>query len=198
MKTKSDITKEFIINKVAPIFNKKGYEATSLTDLIYATKLSKGAIYGNFENKEDLAIQAFHYNVNRVMIPIKNELGKYSNSIDKLYALTNFYREYYDYASHLGGCPILNVATDTNNVNSKLFKAVKSISKDIEERLIKVIQRGIEMKEISNSINAKLTAKNIYSMIEGSIFMAFMHRDKIYITEMMNHIDNTLLDKIKV
>lgn len=198
MKTKSELTKEFIIDKVAPIFNKRGYEATSLSDLMYATKLSKGAIYGNFENKEDLAIQAFHYNVNRVMIPIKNELEKYKNSIDKLYALTNFYREYYDYASHLGGCPILNVATDTNNVNSKLFKAVKKISEDIEGRLVRVIQKGIEKKEISNSVNAKLTAKNIYAMIEGSVFMALMHQDKIYITEMMNHIDNEILDKIKM
>lgn len=198
MKTKSEITKEFIIDKVAPIFNKKGYEATSLSDLIDATKLSKGAIYGNFESKEDLAIQAFHYNVNRVMVPIRNELSKYNNSVDKLYALTNFYREYYDYAIHLGGCPILNVATDTNNVNSKLFNAVKKISKDIEDRLMKIIQKGIELNEIKNNVNAKLTSKNIYSMIEGSVFMAFVHKDKIYISEMMNHIDNNLLQNIKV
>ena len=52
MATKAEQTSEFIIQKVAPIFNKHGYYGTSMSDLTQATGLTKGAIYGNFKNKE--------------------------------------------------------------------------------------------------------------------------------------------------
>ena len=63
MTTKAQLTAQYIIETVAPIFNKNGYAATSLSDLTKATGLTKGAIYGNFKNKEELAIIAFKYNV---------------------------------------------------------------------------------------------------------------------------------------
>ena len=52
--SKAEKTKEFIIEKSAPIFNKKGYAGTSLADIMEATNLTKGSIYGNFENKDEL------------------------------------------------------------------------------------------------------------------------------------------------
>ncbi len=51
MTTKSDRTKQFILEKVAPVFNKNGYFGTSMSDITEATGLTKGAIYGNFKNK---------------------------------------------------------------------------------------------------------------------------------------------------
>ncbi len=50
--SKSEKTKAFIIEKAAPVFNTKGYAGTSLSDLTAATGLTKGAIYGHFENKD--------------------------------------------------------------------------------------------------------------------------------------------------
>ena len=60
---KSPSTRRFIIEQVAHLFNKQGYRGTSLSDLTAATQLTKGSIYGNFENKEEVAIAAFDYNL---------------------------------------------------------------------------------------------------------------------------------------
>lgn len=196
MISKSEQTKDFILQKASPIFNRKGYGATSLSDLTKVTKLTKGAIYGNFESKEDLGVKAFQYNIKKVLKPLSVELKKKDNAIDKLFVLTNFYREYYDIAVHFGGCPVLNVATDSNSVNPKLFEAVKKIAKELESNLTQIIQDGINKKEVKRNVNAKMVAKNIYSMIEGSVFMAFMHKDKVYISEMMNHIDKTITQNL--
>ena len=45
MTTKAELTSQYIIETVAPIFNKNGYAATSMLDLTNATGLTKGAIY---------------------------------------------------------------------------------------------------------------------------------------------------------
>ena len=62
---KSARTRQFIVEKSAPIFNKKGYSGTSLHDLTEATGLTKGGIYGNFENKDEIAAAAFEFNSRR-------------------------------------------------------------------------------------------------------------------------------------
>jgi TetR/AcrR family transcriptional regulator, transcriptional repressor for nem operon len=197
MKTKSEKTTEFIIQKVAPLFNKKGYKATSLNDLIEVTGLTKGAIYGNFKSKEDIALKAFQFNANRVLSRLKSEMLSKENTIDKLFMLTHFHRSYYDFVLDYGGCPILNVAIDSKNVNPKLYEASCNISKKLENSLASLIQTGIDKQEINPMADAKTIAKNIYSMIQGSIFMSVTHQDKNYIHEMMNHIDSMITKNLK-
>jgi len=60
--TKAESTRLFIIERIAPVFNKKGYHGTSLADITEATGLTKGSIYGNFANKEEVAIAVYEYN----------------------------------------------------------------------------------------------------------------------------------------
>ena len=60
MPSKAQRTAQFIIEKAAPLFNTRGYAGTSMNDITRATGLTKGAIYGNFDNKEEIAIAAFN------------------------------------------------------------------------------------------------------------------------------------------
>ncbi len=46
--TKAEKTKQFILEKAAVLFNQNGYAGTSMDDIMKATGLSKGALYGNF------------------------------------------------------------------------------------------------------------------------------------------------------
>ena len=63
---KAEETRRFIIEKVAPIFNMHGYEGTSLSQLIEAIGLTKGALYGNFKNKDEIALAALEYNISKI------------------------------------------------------------------------------------------------------------------------------------
>lgn len=47
-------TVELILNTAARLFTEKGFDKTSLQDIIDETKLSKGAIYHHFTSKEDI------------------------------------------------------------------------------------------------------------------------------------------------
>jgi len=44
--TKSERTRQFIIETSAPIFNTKGIAATAYSDVMQATKMAKGGLYG--------------------------------------------------------------------------------------------------------------------------------------------------------
>ena len=65
--TKSERTRQFIIERSAALFNRKGYAGTSLNDIIEVTGLSKGGIYGNFKKgKEEIAVAAFRRDCGQV------------------------------------------------------------------------------------------------------------------------------------
>lgn len=190
-------TAEYILEKVAPIFNRQGYVGTSLSDLTTATQLTKGAIYCNFENKEDLALKAFHFNYRKALAPLSNDLQGEKNSIDKLKALTLYYRGYYDKALATGGCPILNVGIDAQHNNPKLFASAKRKSERLINGLQEIIEDGIEADEIKKGIDPAIYARNIYSMIEGSLFMAFTFEKRDYIDSILDHIDHIIKTELK-
>lgn len=189
-------TSSYIIQTVAPIFNKKGYTGTTLSDLTSATGLTKGAIYGNFKNKEELAIEAFKYNVRGILQEINSVVNKANRAIDKLYAITNYYRGYYDKAQLMGSCPILSVGNDTKHVNPCLFRLVNHTAKKLEGTIGKIILEGIGNQEFKKNLDVHSIARNIYSMIEGSAFMAITHDDRIYLISMMEHIETFIREKM--
>ena len=198
MTTKAELTSQYIIETVAPIFNKNGYAATSMLDITKATGLTKGAIYGNFKNKEELAYASFRYMVKSLMKPISIHLEQSNSPIRKLFLITDFYRNYYPFSKQLGGCPVLNIGVDANNSNSELLNVVRDTIQRIQDKLCSIIENGIGAGEISSEINAMQYAKRIDTMIQGAIFMTYTMNDEFYMKDTMDHIDHIISNKLKL
>ena len=99
--SKSENTKQFIIEKTAPVFNTKGYAGTSMNDIMRATGLSKGCIYGNFENKDDVALAAFDFNHRKVREHLKARILATEHSIERLLVYPHSYKNYYRFSCSL-------------------------------------------------------------------------------------------------
>lgn len=190
-------TAEYILEKTAPIFNKQGYVGTSLSNLTNATGLTKGAIYCNFTNKEDLALKAFELNLKNAIKPLFKLISSEENSIEKLYAISNYHKRYYALVKNIGGCPMIRVGVDSKYNSQILFKAAKKMSKKFISGLVDIINEGIRNSEIKKEINAKENAKLFLSIIEGSTFLAFTHDDDSYITIAMNFLEISVIEKMR-
>jgi TetR/AcrR family transcriptional repressor of nem operon len=81
---KGEETRQEIIRKAAPIFNRKGYSGAALSDLMRATGLEKGGIYRHFESKEELAGDAFDHAWKVAMDARLQGTEEIPNSIDRL------------------------------------------------------------------------------------------------------------------
>ncbi|GGI58378.1 TetR/AcrR family transcriptional regulator [Winogradskyella haliclonae] len=197
MLTKAEYTKQHILETVAPIFNKNGYAATSLSDVTKATGLTKGAIYGNFKNKEELAVAAFKHTVKKLMSHISSYIEKSESPIQKLYLIADFYKNYYSLSKTYGGCPVLNIGVDANNQNSELLEKVRVVIERIQDQVATIIEDGIEAGEISIEINAMQYAKRIDSMIQGAIFMTYTMDDEFYMKDTMKQIEDMITNELK-
>ncbi len=177
MLTKSDRTKMFIIEKSAPIFNTKGYAATSMQDILQATGLAKGGIYGNFVSKDEIAVEAFDFAMNVQMDAIAFKIKQEKTSAGKLIAVLQFYKNFTVAPLIEGGCPLMNTAVDADDnipfLKERAMKALKKMLSSLEY----IIQRGIDNGEFSPTLNVQTEAAMIFATIEGGVMMSKLSND---------------------
>jgi TetR/AcrR family transcriptional regulator, transcriptional repressor for nem operon len=187
--SKAEQTRQMIIEKAAPIFNKKGYLGTSISDLTESTGLTKGAIYGNFKNKNEIALAAFEYNIQKILTYVRSELDKADNSIEKLLVLPKYYFNNFAEFTKQGGCPITNTAIDSDDTNSVLNKKVKEIIEGLKKGIIDIVNEGISKKEIVASADPVMIASTIISLIQGGNLLSKACGDINYTTNSLRQVE---------
>lgn len=181
MTTKAERTSQYIIETVAPIFNRHGYVGTSLSHLTDATGLTKGAIYGNFENKESLALFAFEHLKTIVLNKIDELLAVEGDSKTRIFNLVNFYKEYDEFTQPLGGCPVLNFGIDSKDNNEKLVAASKETVREIEGKIAFVLENGVNFGEITLPVAPLQFAKQLFTFLQGAVAMSSVTDDRKYL-----------------
>ena len=196
MSSKAERTTRYIIETVAPIFTKHGYVGTSMSHLTEATGLTKGAIYGNFENKEALALSAFEFNKNQLLAKFDEFLSGSGNAMEKIHALINFYRQYDVFTLPMGGCPILSVGIDAQSNNRLLAAACNETISEIEGKIALVLEEGVKAGEIKIPVPPLQFAKQLYTMLSGAVAMATMTRDRKYLVNTMAYLSHLVNNEV--
>ena len=194
--SKSENTKAYIIETVAPIFNKTGYAAMSLSKITEATGLTKGAIYGHFKNKEELAVQAFVFSVRRVLRDLNKHINQGKTPLEQLLNVATFYKNYFEYNKAFGGCPILNIGVDSNNQNALIIAKVRSYNNRILKQFALLIDQGKKQGEIKSMIDSELYSKRFFSMIEGAVYMSYIMDDKSYMKDLAVHMTSIINNEL--
>ena len=197
MTSKAERTTAFIIETVAPVFIKHGYVGTSMSDLTEATGLTKGALYGNFENKEALALAAYEYSINKLLMAIDERLEIEGDSLDKLFSLTKFYRNYDVFTQELGGCPVLNMGVDAQDNNKLLAAAASETIKTIEGKIALVLEKGVNNNELHLPVTPLQFAKQFYTMLQGAVAMSTITRDRKYLMNTVAYLEVLVRNEIK-
>lgn len=194
---KAEKTRQHIIEKAAPFFNKKGYADTSLSDITSATGLTKGAIYGNFENKDDLALAVYDYNVSKIMRARESATIGIADPIDKLLAMTRMYRSDYRSVSQGGGCPILNAAVEADDNFPALKAKVRSSIRAWKKIIAQTIEDGISQHLIKPTVEPDRYAGIFLAMIEGGIMLSKILDDQIHLDNALDKLDEIILNELK-
>ena len=170
-------TKSLIITKAISIFNKKGYRATSLSDITRATGMTKGAIYGNFDNKDAVAVASFQYATEKVLGDLRVHIKAAQTAPLKMKAILNYYMEYIDNPPIEGGCPVINTSVEADDEHPLLRMKVVSMIAMIKDSLKQIIHRGIQENQIRKEVDVDLYANMFYSTIKGAILISRVEGD---------------------
>ncbi|WP_313267716.1 TetR/AcrR family transcriptional regulator [Sphingobacterium sp.] len=170
--SKAEQTRQYIIEKTAPIFNKKGYFATSLSDITTATGLTKGSIYGNFKDKDDLATHVYTYQSKKIAEAVNQQIIQQKTALKKLLSFLDFYKENFKNIAASGGCPMMNAAVEADDSLSFLTPKVKRSFDLWRQRLILILEEGVASGEFKQHISAENYAITFMAMVEGGILLS--------------------------
>lgn len=169
--SKAEKTRQYIVEKTAPLFNSKGFAGTSLSDMTEATGLTKGSIYGNFSNKDEVALAVFEYNLQQVNAITNNEINKRTTYKDKLLVFADVYAGFLKAPFPFGGCPVLNTAVEADDTHPLLRERAAAAVHQWKLSIVKLVKKGMEEKEFNKEADPEHTAIAMIAMIEGGIML---------------------------
>jgi AcrR family transcriptional regulator len=85
---KGEATRAFLLQTAARVFAERGYTGTSLTDLIAASGLTKGAFYFYFQSKSALALAVLRDQQDRWLVRVRDRVLSSGTAIEQFRALT--------------------------------------------------------------------------------------------------------------
>jgi AcrR family transcriptional regulator len=193
--TKGERTRDRIIAAAAPLFNRRGYAASSMSELMSATGLEKGGIYRHFESKDELALAAFDHTLARQSERIRRLVDAERGAVNRLTALAEGIAGALDRSAVPGGCPLLNTAVESDDGEGPAHLELRKRARAGIRRMIDYAQRiiaaGIETGEIPASVDARAEAEAFVAGIEGALMLAKLFDDPRYVRQAVARVPDT-------
>jgi TetR/AcrR family transcriptional regulator, transcriptional repressor for nem operon len=181
-------TRARIIERAAVLFNRQGFAGTSMSELMQATDLKKGGIYNHFHSKDELAISAFDYAVDRVSAQISLALKGKRRAIDRLNAMCSVYERMSVDPPIAGGCPLLNTAIDSDDTHPALRDRTRQAMDRWRELIARIVTFGIDRGEIRSTVDPNAVATIAISTIEGAVMLGKLYDDPSYLHTAIDHL----------
>jgi TetR/AcrR family transcriptional repressor of nem operon len=194
--TKGEQTRRDIVEKAAPLFNQKGFEGTSLADLMQATGLQKGGIYRHFSGKKELAAEAFDYAWEKAVRGRLDGVADVPDCVDRLKkTIDNFVERRAGLVP--GGCPLMNTAVEADDGNPVLRARARKALQGWTERLSRITAEGIKKHEIDRHVTPRQLSELIISSLEGALLISRLQNDPGPLRAMRQHLDEYLEQSVR-
>lgn len=178
---KGERTKKHIIEQSSSLFNKQGYKATSISDIMNATGLKKGGIYNHFENKETLAEASFLHSMNTLKDHYKKAVALKKSAYEQFNEFMKVFSTLSKDEIIIGGCPLMNAAIEADDSTIDFEETIKEGFNGLIQLIANIIHHGKDQNEIKVDINPEEMSVFILSSLEGSLALSRLNKDKKYL-----------------
>jgi TetR/AcrR family transcriptional repressor of nem operon len=164
-------TRGRLVEAARRLFWERGYEATSLQDVIGRARVKSGSLYYFFRTKEDLLLAVLDHYVDLLWpAVIEPAFGRTADPIERIFSILNGYREGLIYTGFTHGCPIGNLALE---VSDEYPRAREKITRNFEGWR-KWIRKCLD--EASGRLPARMDGERmaifVLSVMEGAVMQA--------------------------
>ena len=159
--------KEKVLEVASTIFHQKGYNGTSIDEILKATGLSRSSLYDSFKDKHSLYLQSleFYKNVERDAYETVNQ--KKLNGLQKIESL------FKEVVNHLinhpddNGCLMVNAAAEMSKRCEKTAQVICNNKDDVQELFATWLNDAQEEKAINLSKPAKSYSPFLFNAVCG-------------------------------
>ena len=169
-----------VLDRAMETFWRRGYEATSIDDLVAATGVKRGSLYNAFGDKEALFLAAFERYRQRVLTPIDDAL----DDPDALAGIEAMVQTQLRIAADIDGpcgCLVLNTAMETAGRGDRLARRMREEMAKVETRIYQALLRaqgdgalaaGRDLRALARFLAANLRTLSMTHRVTGDLDVA--------------------------
>jgi TetR/AcrR family transcriptional repressor of nem operon len=161
---KSEATRLNILQKAFELIYTKGYQTTSIDEIIATTQVTKGAFYYHFKTKDEMGLaiinELLKNNFKSTFIePLQNS----DHPLEIIYQLVYSILMENDFLKVEYGCPASNFTQEMAPWHADFTKALNELSSRWESAIITCIEDGKKKGSVKEDVNAKEIAVFVMS-----------------------------------
>ncbi len=171
MKARTD-TRERLIDAAYRLALRKGFDRTSISQVIAEANVQRGSLYHYFPGKDDLGLAVLERDRTAFMAMLTSTLPP---SGDPTQVLTHFFDtilESHSATGFVGGCLWGNTALEMSDTNPDYAQLVTEVFNEWRAKVEAVIRRGQDQDTFRKDIASGDLARLVVAGIEGGIMMS--------------------------
>ncbi|TBN17720.1 TetR/AcrR family transcriptional regulator [Hyunsoonleella pacifica] len=185
--------KNLVIKQATEVFHDKGYNATSMQDLVDATGLNRSSIYNSFENKHNLFLECLNSYQEFYKEQLNDKLLKASNALEAIDNLFELYLNDIIKEKNNKGCLIVNCKSEMANHDKPITQFLVNNQNLMIDILEDIVDRGQNELLINKKMTAKAYALYLYSSIQGFRMTSILTNNKQELQSIIKTIKQTLI-----
>ncbi len=181
-----------VLKKATEIFHSKGYNGTSMQDLVDATTINRSSIYNSFGNKLGMFIEVLTYYQNDSNIHFSKKIATTYNAIDTIKGV--FDAVVYDIIKDVDckGCLLVNSTSEMVNQNDTIRSFIENHQDRMLAFLEDIVIRGQMERVFNTEVTAHQYALYLYTVIQGLQMTGILHKNKEKLTSIVETVLKSL------
>lgn len=190
--SKGERTREQVLAQAAALFNQHGYHGASISDVMAATGLKKGGIYRHFASKDELALAAFAYAVDRMQERFDEALAGKVGALEQLFAIIGVYARIPTDPPVPGGCPLLNAAVESDDGNPELRAEARRVLAGLQQVVRSIVRAGQKRGELRLDLDVPAFANVFVAQLEGAVMLSKLFASQTPMRHAVQHLTSWL------
>src|SRR5574337_1987787 len=186
-------TKDHIIEVASRLVHLRGFNHTSIGEILLESGIGKGNFYYYFRSKEELGYAIIENNFRQFSAEV---IGKaFENHKDALTQLDDFLDILLDIHRRrncTGGCRLGNMAIEMSDIHEEFRKKCQGVFDAWRVQIETVLRKAKTSGQLSDHVDALALAQFIIASVEGAILLAKVEKEvgvlEQCFAELKNHI----------
>ncbi|TDI80672.1 MAG: TetR/AcrR family transcriptional regulator [Bacteroidetes bacterium] len=184
--------REEVLEKAKNIFWFKGYNGTSMQDLVDATGLNRSSIYNSFGNKMELYLQTLKKYQGDISDLFDKANKQERNAIETIGLIFLYVLEDILEDTEEKGCMLINCRTEMGNHDNQLHELLEAD----QERLLGIFQNLVSQGQAEGSIltgeKSELLAYYLVNAFQGFRISGMNIKDTVILKSIIQNILKTI------
>ena len=159
------------LEKAMQVFWHKGYEATSMEDLLSAMDLNRGSLYDTFGDKRKLFLKVMDRYCTTFVGPKLSLLDQPGPALPTLRRFITGMIEGGLADPQRRGCFISNTVMELSPHEKEIAGRLRQALKMAEDAFFKILARAKQQGELKDDTNPRALARFLTTMMQGSVVM---------------------------